>query len=749
MNDTVGFSHFFSTDENSNTTNLKPKPTVIWNHENTQTLSTTPYLFQPSELLDLDNDGESPLQLSPFVKSTFGFSGSQSEAQNFTSGAGNFTSGGGNFTSGDLWRENEEYARVVIPSMVYVAVLMTVGVPGNSLVMYVYGLKFRGACQHFLIVCLAVCDLIIGLIAMPTEIADLRFHLTFSSDFACRLLRFVTLFCALTSNCILIVIAVDRFRRVCHPLGRQMQKREARIGAALSAMLALLISVPLYVVTGLKTTETSRPGLFGKDCSFSDEYHDTPYPMALMCILGGGFITMTVVLAVLYFRIWRQARAHRPGLRSTRSNQSKSRDKGSSASSSRNTPPNSPAFALCGKSERRRASSTREAKLVTSLPSSPGRSPASSSEVVLTEQRLPVSVISRPDMLLSMSTLSETPPTNPALPTVGQTSCQQTPPTAQPDMLSSTPNLSEAPPTCSRVSMIGQNDLTRHASPSINASQPDVVLSLSPIPSPSLPHFAKRSSRSKKSAKKKGERSCVSSSRNSSPSASCTCEEAVLGLSRDDLLRRSPIRAISCCCHGRRESNDADTNNDVTNTTSEVSQTGDKAGESLTPGSSNVDSSRLSHVSSTESNMSVFTVRSDYDSSSESFEKAKKAHKKEARQKSKWPTCCHRNGKKGVSMDKTTVVAFAVTLVFVISFFPYLTLMLIRGVFRNFDNSLHGSTQLNFYNVFVRSYLLNSSANPVIYGVFNARFRLEVATIFRKMVSVICFCCRCSKISKC
>nr|KAG5693629.1 hypothetical protein BaRGS_014649 [Batillaria attramentaria] len=114
---------------------------------------------------------------------------------------------------------------------------------------------------------------------MPTEIADLRFHFNFSSEHACRLLRFVTMFCAIASNFVLVVIAVDRW------------------GAALSVLAALLSSWPLLVLTGLRTAETRVEGLYGQDCSFSDKFKDTKYPLAFNVTLGVGFILMTFTLA--------------------------------------------------------------------------------------------------------------------------------------------------------------------------------------------------------------------------------------------------------------------------------------------------------------------------------------------------------------------------------------------------------------------------------------------------------------------
>ena len=530
-----------------------------------------------------------------------------------------------NYTSGDLWRENEAFARAVSPSMVYVAVLMAVGVPGNGLVVFVYGVQFRVATQNFLIVCLALFDLVIGLIAMPTEIADLRFHLTFSSEFACRLLRFLTLFCALTSNCILVVIAVDRYRRVCHPLRRQMTVRDARLGAGLSVLLSLVLAWPLFVITGLRTAATSRAGLVGKDCSFSDEFNDTAYPLALMATLGGGFVLMAVVLAALYSRIWHQARAHRQGWSATACGSFHPKAKvkagsGSAASSSSSPPPGSPITTTSPTTSRMDKAppfptdGAAETSAVDLRPLSGGESEKGG--------LYPLNVAAA--ALAAVRTLSESDKSGPfSLKTAA----------AEVGSLSESGNA-------------GRSPVTTTATPTTTLSETE-----------------------------------------NSPSATAS----------DDAV--------------------SSTASAITTTTQPLSG--------------------VAPMTGSESNLSIITLTSESVVGSPTENPGDSNNS--VRTARKWPKLFKKG--KGFTMDKTTLVAFAVTLVFVLSFLPYLILMLLRGVIHDFDHSLSGSVQLNFYNIFVRSYLLNSAANPVIYGVFNAKFRLEVVTLFRKMTSLLC-CCR-------
>ncbi|XP_076437549.1 uncharacterized protein LOC143276786 [Babylonia areolata] len=481
----------------------------------------------------------------------------------------------GNYTvaaaGGDLWEENEAFARAVIPSMLYVAVLMVLVVPGNSLVVYVYGFRFRSATHHFLIVSLAVCNLLIGLIAMPTEITDLRFHLTFSSDFACRLLRFLSLFCSLVANCILVVIAVDRFRRVCYPLHRQMTIREARIGTALSVSVSLLVSWPLFVMTGLRTTETTVEGLYGKACSFSDEFKDTVYPKALIGVLGAGFVVKTLVLMVLYAKIWREAQTHSQPLRSKRF----------------------------------------QFKVMASSSSSP-----------------------------------------------------------------TTASLPGSPTSLSSVNII----MTSSTSPSLTSTE------------------------------RLGRTDGINMSGvNSSHSTTST------GRLRSASKSESDLTVISPRCSSASSSGEPSSDKDTTNT------------------------KRLSIISR---HSSLETLPEN--AAARGFKNTSTTMKKKEKKRRLRCSCCSEH--KDWSLDKATLVAFAVTVTFVLSFLPYLTLMVVRSVKRNFDHSLSGSAELNAYNIFVRSFFVNCGANPVIYGVINARFRRECVALMDRLLSCCwrwwrCVCC--------
>lgn len=99
-----------------------------------------------------------------------------------------------NGTSDDLLRLNYERFVTLIPAVVLFSLYMLMGLVGNSLVCYIIGFKFQSSNQNFLIVWLAIFDLLSCLLGMPHDIVDLRYTLAYPYAIPCKILRFVYLY---------------------------------------------------------------------------------------------------------------------------------------------------------------------------------------------------------------------------------------------------------------------------------------------------------------------------------------------------------------------------------------------------------------------------------------------------------------------------------------------------------------------------------------------------------------------------
>ncbi|XP_041361669.1 orexin receptor type 1-like [Gigantopelta aegis] len=213
--------------------------------------------------------------------------------------------------STDLYEINEGIAQTLIPAMAYVGFMMLFGVLGNVLVCFVFIKKMKRGTQNFLITSLAVFDLLSSLLAMPVEIADMRYYYTFHSEVACKLLRFINALCCLSSIVTLLAIAIDRYLKVCRPLETQMKLRQAKLSVGVAVCAGLAFSWPALVIYGIRTVQTEVVGVLGKDCSTSDSMIDTLYPLVYHAVLAVGFIAFTVALIVLYGLICVSAKKHK------------------------------------------------------------------------------------------------------------------------------------------------------------------------------------------------------------------------------------------------------------------------------------------------------------------------------------------------------------------------------------------------------------------------------------------------------
>jgi len=72
---------------------------------------------------------------------------------------------------------------------------------------------------------------------------------------------------------------------------------------------------------------------------------------------------------------------------------------------------------------------------------------------------------------------------------------------------------------------------------------------------------------------------------------------------------------------------------------------------------------------------------------------------------------------------RVTLVMILVTVVFITSFLPYLSLMVWRAANGTHEPLFLSDAGLVALNIGLRSSLLNSSLNPWIYGIFNSKFR--------------------------
>ncbi|PVD32609.1 hypothetical protein C0Q70_08051 [Pomacea canaliculata] len=168
-----------------------------------------------------------------------------------------------NYTNSSVEEIRDEVNRVIsielIPVMVYLGLLSLFGGIGNLLVCFVYYSRLRMSTQHFLIICLALFDLLTCFLVIPFEINDLSHYFNFTQEAVCKTLRYrqesaQNMFT--TFSCFNKVTDRFRYRKVCRPFKPQMTMRNVKIALAINLLLTIVLAIPAGVIYGIRTTVT-------------------------------------------------------------------------------------------------------------------------------------------------------------------------------------------------------------------------------------------------------------------------------------------------------------------------------------------------------------------------------------------------------------------------------------------------------------------------------------------------------------
>ncbi|KAL4237698.1 hypothetical protein ACF0H5_002413 [Mactra antiquata] len=199
---------------------------------------------------------------------------------------------------------NAEEAKQHIGGVVFVAILMIVGFVGNLHVLIVYAFFMKPSNHRIFILVLGTLDFITCIIGMPFIIVDLRNPLTFTLSSACKILRFINYFICSASALTLIIIATDRYRKICVPFGKQITQKVASLLCGLMLFVAMLLSWPAPILFGIRRVETGT-NLTGTRCWTEDKpnYDDLQAYFNVVLILC--VFIVFVVLVVLYTLIGR------------------------------------------------------------------------------------------------------------------------------------------------------------------------------------------------------------------------------------------------------------------------------------------------------------------------------------------------------------------------------------------------------------------------------------------------------------
>lgn len=225
--------------------------------------------------------------------------------------------------------EFELFVKNDIPVVIYLAVLCVIGTLGNAHAIVVYSLRYKPSNHRTFVLWLASVDLTASLLSMPFESFDIRYNLTFSIASICKFFKALNYFVSTCSGFLLGVIAVERYRKICVPLGTQLTLRAAKYACLVATLVAIGLSSISGVVYGIVSREVPPfVNLTGTECTVMDKYRETylfkGYSVFLLFISTVVFIlcifTYSFVGRILYKQMLFRNKSHSNSTASSSSN---------------------------------------------------------------------------------------------------------------------------------------------------------------------------------------------------------------------------------------------------------------------------------------------------------------------------------------------------------------------------------------------------------------------------------------------
>jgi len=121
----------------------------------------------------------------------------------------------------------------------YIGVISLIGVVGNVLVIAVYAVSRKESAHKVITISLALSDLSVSGAVIPFEIIEKRFHFSMLTSVTCKLWITLSYLFITYSGLIIIVLSIDRHRRVCYPFKTQFTSKVAVLHVIAAGIISL------------------------------------------------------------------------------------------------------------------------------------------------------------------------------------------------------------------------------------------------------------------------------------------------------------------------------------------------------------------------------------------------------------------------------------------------------------------------------------------------------------------------------
>ncbi|XP_061177209.1 kappa-type opioid receptor-like [Saccostrea echinata] len=193
-------------------------------------------------------------------------------------------------------------------ALVLIGVLILPGILGNSLVVAIFYRDFKKSAYRTFVLWLAVLDLAGCIIVMPYLMVNIITPVTMDNEIICKVGKFLSYAIMMTSYFILVIIALDRYRKICRPHSLQILQSQTSRYCLGMLTLSVIISVPAPILYGNSSLDIGIPGLKATRCFTMDKYKGTPAHLLYYAVINVLGATVTLIITILYVQVIRRIR---------------------------------------------------------------------------------------------------------------------------------------------------------------------------------------------------------------------------------------------------------------------------------------------------------------------------------------------------------------------------------------------------------------------------------------------------------
>ncbi|VDI61701.1 Hypothetical predicted protein [Mytilus galloprovincialis] len=198
---------------------------------------------------------------------------------------------------------NNIISESLIPNIVILTIYVILGTCGNVLVLLVYSFQMKESSdERYFIPILAAFDMIATIYCGIFMIIQSLYQVIFTHNILCKTAQFFIGFTTYIPVLLLLIIAIQRYMKLCRPLKPAMPLHVKRTTLILAIVISFLGALPLPYIYGSIPFHSITYGSIGRRCGKVKEGHRLV--RAIYAIVIGVFaVALVTALIVLYSKI--------------------------------------------------------------------------------------------------------------------------------------------------------------------------------------------------------------------------------------------------------------------------------------------------------------------------------------------------------------------------------------------------------------------------------------------------------------